>query len=82
METSFFSTSASEGVTESTGETSRASLVLAKDSVISRISPGDMGVSMAERVVTTTGWGTLSRARAGMEILSLAAAWTMEMLLW
>ena len=71
----------SDGATVATGETSLVEPAFLKEMVTSRVSSGAMGLSMAERVTSTTGWGVFSRPRAGMAILSVMLPWMVEILL-
>ena len=69
-------------VTAATAPTSLVAPLFWKEMVTSLVSPGATGFSRGERVTSTGGWGTLSRPRAGMLILSVMLPWTREMLLW
>lgn len=64
-----------------TGEMSLVAPAFLKETATFTVSPAEMGLAMGERVTTTTGWGTLSRARAGMAILSVMVPCVKEMLL-
>ena len=65
----------SEVVTETTGLTRVVVPAFWKVRVTGRVSPAEMGFQVAERVTSTTGWGTASLARVGTTTLSDTEAW-------